>query len=339
MAGRADRQGQPGRNMADPGASKPRSCRGRACAGNMADPEACKLVQANRPFLAGYRVKLETLGSGAHGYVSTVVDRKGGEEYAGKKFCVNDRDAVHELTITRAASNASKHVVRVHEVVKADRGTGFVLIMEKMGGGSLQGKTLQMPALRSMAYQALCALRDIHAAGIVHCDVKPANFVRASTPAADQEYKLCDFGIARKFEGDVYASRARDGAMVVTLWYRAPELLWADNGKPTYGAGVDTWALGCTLAELLTGEVLFRATDAKAMLDLIYRRMPPDTAIKARRCDELRKILRGTDEHADFVDLLADMLEPAADRRITPAQAIEHQWFHTSRTRKRGQHE
>ena len=60
--------------------------------------------------------------------------------------------------------------------------------------------------------------------------------------------KLCDFGLARHVEpldserGGAYTPR------VVTLWYRAPELLL---GAPSYGTPIDMWAVGCIFAELL----------------------------------------------------------------------------------------
>ena len=78
------------------------------------------------------------------------------------------------------------------------------------------------------------------------------------------ELKLCDFGLARHHQpGD-------DGAYtpkVVTLWYRAPELLL---GSPKYTAAVDMWAVGCILAELLRHEPLFPGKTEAHVLDLIF---------------------------------------------------------------------
>lgn len=56
--------------------------------------------------------------------------------------------------------------------------------------------------------------------------------------------KIADFGLAKSFGSPsrIYSHQ------VVTLWYRSPELLY---GSRKYGTGVDIWAIGCILAELL----------------------------------------------------------------------------------------
>jgi serine/threonine protein kinase len=56
--------------------------------------------------------------------------------------------------------------------------------------------------------------------------------------------------------------------MVVTRWYRCPELLL---GSPTYSTGVDVWAMGCIFAELLTNKPLFMGSDEAHQLDAIFQ--------------------------------------------------------------------
>ena len=75
---------------------------------------------------------------------------------------------------------------------------------------------------------------------IIHRDVKPENVLVSKLGVV----KLCDFGFARLMAapGEVYTD------YVATRWYRAPELLF---GAKNYGVGVDIWAVGCILAELL----------------------------------------------------------------------------------------
>lgn len=62
------------------------------------------------------------------------------------------------------------------------------------------------------------------------------------------ELKICDFGLARQF-GDPVRKYTE---VVVTLWYRSPELLL---GTPTYGPEIDMWSIGCIMAEWLLKEV------------------------------------------------------------------------------------
>lgn len=65
------------------------------------------------------------------------------------------------------------------------------------------------------------------------------------------EVKLADFGLGRKVRFENLFTYK-----VVTLWYRAPELLL---GYKTYSDKIDVWSLGCVVVEFFTGEVLFRS--------------------------------------------------------------------------------
>jgi cell division cycle 2-like protein len=81
-------------------------------------------------------------------------------------------------------------------------------------------------------------------AGIMHRDLKTSNLLYSN----DGILKVCDFGLARK-----QTKRAVYTNWVVTLWYRAPELLL---GESSYNDKIDIWSVGCILAELILGEPL-----------------------------------------------------------------------------------
>ncbi|CAG8756698.1 2551_t:CDS:2, partial [Acaulospora morrowiae] len=88
-----------------------------------------------------------------------------------------------------------------------------------------------------------------HSHGILHRDLKPQNLLIDST----ETLKLADFGLARVHPGRPSSGRPLTHE-VVTLWYRAPELLL---GSPFYSTEVDMWSVGCIFGELLTSFALF----------------------------------------------------------------------------------
>ena len=103
-----------------------------------------------------------------------------------------------------------------------------------------QGIILTPANIKSYVLQTLLGLEYLHMNWILHRDLKPNNLLVDSKGCL----KLGDFGLAKQFGSPnrVYTH------IVVTRWYRAPELLF---GAKNYGVGVDIWAVGCILAELL----------------------------------------------------------------------------------------
>ena len=106
----------------------------------------------------------------------------------------------------------------------------------------LQDPSLILTAanIKSYTLQTLLGLEYLHSNWILHRDLKPNNLLVDASGCL----KLGDFGLAKYFGSPnrQYTDR------VVTRWYRAPELLY---GAKKYGTGVDIWAVGCILAELL----------------------------------------------------------------------------------------
>lgn len=85
--------------------------------------------------------------------------------------------------------------------------------------------------------QFLSGLDFLHANCIVHRDLKPENILVTSNGTV----KLADFGLAR-----IYSYQMALTPVVVTLWYRAPEVLL----QSTYATPVDMWSVGCIFAEM-----------------------------------------------------------------------------------------
>jgi len=112
--------------------------------------------------------------------------------------------------------------------------------------------------------QLLAGLQHCHDRGILHRDIKGSNLL------IDRHgvLKIGDFGLANYYGP---GRRRPLTSRVVTLWYRAPELLL---GSTDYGVGIDLWSAGCLLAEMFFGKPLLRAS-TEVGLSRRRCRLPP----------------------------------------------------------------
>jgi serine/threonine protein kinase len=100
-------------------------------------------------------------------------------------------------------------------------------------------------------HQLLAAISYLRLHGIVHRDLKPLNLL---VDPASETLKLADFGLARTVTG---ANGGADTPGMVTLWYRAPEILLLGSSHTRYTSSVDVWSAGTIFAEMATGRALF----------------------------------------------------------------------------------
>jgi mitogen-activated protein kinase 1/3 len=101
-------------------------------------------------------------------------------------------------------------------------------------------------------FQILCGLKMLHDCGIMHRDLASKNCLVDNTTGI---VKITDYNLAIETYEDLHAYNC---TYVCTDWYAAPELL-ADS--PCYNKSVDMWALGCILAEMVSGVPMFRHTN------------------------------------------------------------------------------
>ena len=109
--------------------------------------------------------------------------------------------------------------------------------------------------VKSVLFQLLNGLLYLHSTWVLHRDLKPANIMVTSKG----EVRIGDLGLARLFYKPLHPLYHGD-KVVVTIWYRAPELLL---GSRHYTPAIDLWAVGCIFAELLSLRPIFKGEEAK----------------------------------------------------------------------------
>lgn len=130
-----------------------------------------------------------------------------------------------------------------------------------------------------LAGQVSDALAVLHAHGIVHRDVKPANLLLSDQPDDRLHAKLCDFGLARLPDGDkeVMPITTAEGTRLGTSDYMPPEQ-WED--AKTVGGTADVYSLGCSLYEMIAGHRPF-PTGTDGQLRRWHLLAEPDALPKA----------------------------------------------------------
>ncbi|CAL8070386.1 unnamed protein product [Calicophoron daubneyi] len=211
--------------------------------------------------------KLTRIGEGAYGVVFKCRHRDTGDIVAIKKFTDSEEDPViHRIAMREIRTlKQLKHpnLINLIEVFKRKRRLHLVFqyvdhtLLHEL---EQNPKGLDRIQIRKLTWQLLQAVNFCHAHNCIHRDVKPENIL--ITKAG--QLKLCDFGFARLLTGpgDEYTD------YVATRWYRAPELLVGDT---QYGPPVDVWAIGCVVAEMLTGMPLWPGRSDLDQLHLITR--------------------------------------------------------------------
>ena len=190
--------------------------------------------------------------------------------------------AIREISLMKELKHVN--IVRLHDVIHTE--TKLVLIFEyceqdlkKYMDSHGERGALDPTTVRSFMYQLLKGTAFCHENRVLHRDLKPQNLLINRKG----ELKLGDFGLARAFGVPVntFSNEVRRlhwhfisksvndiSFQVVTLWYRAPDVLL---GSRTYSTSIDVWSCGCIFAEMISGVPLFRGRDNQDQLLHIMR--------------------------------------------------------------------
>ena len=192
--------------------------------------------------------------------------------YAIKKF-KTEKEGVEQLHYTGISQSACRemalcreltnvHLTRLTEIFLERK--SIYLVYEYAEHDLLQiihyhshPEKRMIPArmVRSIMWQILDGVSYLHQNWILHRDLKPANIM----VTVDGCVKIGDLGLARKFSNLLQTLYTGD-KVVVTIWYRAPELLL---GARHYTPSIDVWAVGCIFAELIGLQPIFKGEETK----------------------------------------------------------------------------
>ncbi|KAJ0093783.1 hypothetical protein Patl1_27019 [Pistacia atlantica] len=298
--------------------------------------------------------KVEKIGEGTYGVVYKARDRTTNETIALKKIRLEQEDegvpstAIREISLLKEMQHGN--IVRLQDVVHSENRLYLVFeyldldLKKHMDSCPDFAKDPQL--VKTFLYQILRGIAYCHSHRVLHRDLKPQNLLIDRRTNA---LKLADFGLARAFGIPVRTFThevSTSTSSVVTLWYRAPEILL---GSRHYSTPVDVWSVGCIFAEMVNQRPLFPGDSEIDELFKIFRvlgtpnediwpgvtslpdfksafpKWPPKVMGKFL----LSWIWQGVVPNLGpaGVDLLSKMLCMDPSRRITARSALEHEYF------------
>lgn len=281
--------------------------------------------------------KLDKIGEGTYGVVHKAKDRLTGDVLALKKIRLESMDegipstAIREISLLKQLQH--QNIVRLYDVVHTDK--RLTLVFEFLDQDlknyldSNGDRGLDAFRIKSFTYQLLNGISYCHQNRVLHRDLKPQNLLINN----QGQLKLADFGLARAF-GIPVRSFTHE---VVTLWYRAPDVLM---GSKHYSTSVDMWSIGCIFAEMVTGRPLFPGVSERDQLNKIFHLLgtpsledwPTMTELPEYRPDwpdcrpqHLPALFPQLD--AAGLELLTLLLQFDPNRRIDAQRAMHHAYF------------
>ncbi|AKF03583.1 serine/threonine-protein kinase [Sandaracinus amylolyticus] len=248
---------------------------------------------------------IERAGEGGMGEVWKALDHETGSLVALKRLRGTGREQARFEREARLLEQVRHPALVAHVAHGIDDGRPY-LAMSWIEGESLAARLARAPLslgdTLQLARRVASALAALHAVGAVHRDVKPANVMLPHGRA--QDAVLLDLGIARERDAPLVTAT---NLILGTIGYLSPEQA---RSEQHVDARADVFSLGCVLFECASGEPLYAADNAIAMLARMLAETP-------RR---LRSVRPEVPEPLD--DLVASMLASAPDDRPAGGVAV-----------------
>jgi len=284
-------------------------------------------------------VKIEKIGEGTYGVVFKGKNTKTGEIVAMKKIRLESEDegvpstAIREISLLKELQHPN--IVGLKDVLMQE--AKLYLIFEfltmdlKKYMDTNVPKDGQMDAklTKSYTYQLLQGMLFCHQRRVLHRDMKPQNLLIDKNGCI----KIADFGLARAFGIPVRVYTHE----VVTLWYRAPEVLL---GSPKYSCPIDIWSIGTIFAEMVNRRPLFQGDSEIDQLFRIFRVLRTPTEELWPGVTQLPDFKASFPNWATMnlkssmkklapagLDLLEAMLVYDPSKRISAKKALLHPFF------------
>lgn len=295
--------------------------------------------------------KLNDIEEGAYGWVARAKEIRTGKVVALKRLKLDTSESkktglpetgLREIQILKDCSH--KNIVKLQEVVvggNTSRIESIFLVLEFVEH-DLKSILEDMPEpflaseVKTLLLQLASGVAYLHDNWILHRDLKTSNLLLNNRG----QLKIADFGMAR-YVGDPPPKLTQ---LVVTLWYRAPELLL---GATTYGAPIDMWSVGCIFGEILTREPLLPGKNEVDTLTRIFELcgIPTDESWPGfRRLPNARSLRLPSAKNAPAATgsvirarfpllttagsaLLSDLLSLNPESRPTAKETLRHEYF------------
>jgi cell division cycle 2-like protein len=287
---------------------------------------------------------LNRIEEGTYGVVFRAQDKKTGEIVALKRLKMEKEKEGFPITSLREIccilKSQHENVCTVREIVVGDDMNRIFIVMDYVEHDlkSLMTHTMKKPfaigEVKTLMYQLLSGVNHLHDNWIIHRDLKTSNLLLSNKGIL----KIADFGLAREYGSPLKPYTP----IVVTLWYRAPELLL---GIKEYSTPIDVWSVGAIFGELLLMKPLFPGKSELDQLNCIfkdlgtprekiwpeYKSLPftkkmtfsdyPYNRLRSRFDASLSK---------NGFDLLNQFLAYDPSRRISAINALKHDYFEES---------